>query len=319
MPAGTGAGPVLVFELNQLRSFVAVAEELHFGHAAERLNMTQPPVSRQVRLLEQSLGVALLERTSRSVKLTPAGRAFLPEARHTLGLAEGAGLAARRVARGEAGSIALGCTAAASYGLLPRLVAFAVSALPGIDLVLKELVTAEQLEALAAGRLDIGLVRPPFDRRRLGHAGILRERLLLAVPRGHRLEGRAEARVADIDGEALVMWSPVEARYFHDLVTGLCAAAGAVPRHVQFITQTHTMLALVSAGLGLAVVPEAARAMHFEGVTLQPLKAEGAVAMLHMVWRPDSSNPALATFRDAVLGEFAPARPNHLVQGAPPP
>jgi len=300
-----------VFELSQLRCFIAVAEELHFGRAAARLNMTQPPLSRQVQLLEHALDILLLERTSRSVRLTSAGRAFLAEARRIIVLADGAALAARRVARGELGSIAIGGTAAASYSLVPRLLAFTASQLPGIDVVLREMVTAEQMEALAAGRLDLGLVRQPFDPRVVEAVCIQRERLLLAVPRGHALATGREPAIADLDRQPLIMWSPVEARYFYDLVIGLCAAAGVAPAHVQYITQTHTMLALVGAGLGLALVPEAARSLHFDRVVLRPVRARRpAWAELHLVWRRDNSNPALPLFRDTVLGEFRPTVPD---------
>lgn len=294
-----------MFELSQLRCFVAVAEELHFGRAATRLNMTQPPLSRQVQLLEHALEILLLERTSRSVRLTLAGRAFLPEARRILQLADGAGLAARRVARGEAGSIVLGCTAAASYGLLPQLVSFTTAAMPGIDLVLKEMVTTDQLEALASGRLDLGLVRHPFGRQSVESACVLREPLLLAIPEGHALGQNHEPAIVDLDGQPFIMWSPMEARYFYDLVSGICASAGVRPLPVQFITQTHTMLALVSAGLGLALVPEAARALQFEGVVLRPLRSpQRIVAELYLVWRRDITNPALPAFRDAVVRKF---------------
>jgi DNA-binding transcriptional LysR family regulator len=137
---------------------------------------------------------------------------------------------------------------------------------------------------------------------------IQRERLLLAVPRDHALASGPEPSVADLDRQPLIMWSPVEARYFYDLITGLCAAAGAVPAHVQYITQTHTMLALVGAGLGLALVPEAAQSLHFDRVLLRPLRSRRqARAELHLVWRRDNTNPALSLFRDAVLAEFRPA------------
>lgn len=299
-----------MFELSQLRCFVAVAEELHFGRAAGRLHMTQPPLSRQVQILEHTLDVLLLERSSRAVRLTPAGRAFLPEARRIISLAEGAGLAVRRLARGEAGSIGLGCTAAAGYGLLPRLVAFATTAMPGIDLVLKEMVTADQMEGLAAGRIDLGLVRRPFDTRLVDAVCILREPLLMALPGTHPLASGPEPSIADLDRQPMVMWSPIEARYFHDLITGLCAASGVMPAYVQYISQTHTILALVSAGLGLALVPDAARALHFDNVVLRPFRAVGgrAVAELHLVWHRDNPNPALPAFRDAVLRQFVPPR-----------
>jgi DNA-binding transcriptional LysR family regulator len=297
-----------MFELGQLRCFVAVAEELHFGRAAARLNMTQPPLSRQVQILEHGLDIMLLERTSRLVRLTPAGRAFLPEARRIIELAEGAGLAAKRVARGEQGSIGLGCTAAASYGLLPKLLAFASASMPGIDLVLKQMVTSQQIEALASGRIDLGLVRQPFDRRLVNDVCILREPLLLAVPDCHKLASGAEPSIADLDRQKMVMWSPVESRYFYDLITGLCTAEGVMPAHVQYISQAHTILALVSVGLGVALVPEAARALHFENVVLRPIQSprRRAVAELHLVWRRDNTNPAVPAFREAIVREFVP-------------
>ena len=131
---------------------------------------------------------------------------------------------------------------------------------------------------------------------------------MLAAPQDHALSSGKEPEIADLDGQDFVMWSPLEARYFFDLVTGLCATALVVPRHVQFITQTHTMLALVGAGLGLALVPEAARTLHFGGVVLRPIRCHPpAVAELHLVWRRDASNPALPGFRDAILQRFAAA------------
>jgi DNA-binding transcriptional LysR family regulator len=304
-----------MFELSQLRCFLAVAEELHFARAAARLNMTQPPLSRQIQLLERALDILLFDRSSRSVKLTPAGRAFLPEARRILQLADQAGLAAKRVARGEAGSITLGSTAAAGYELLPRLVAFASSELPGIDLVLKEMVTGEQIEALASGRLDLALLRPPLDRRVLDSVCIRREPLLLAIPQTHPLANAPRVDLADIDEQLIIMWEPGEARYFYDLVTGLCAAGGVRPRPVQYLPQAHTMLALVAIGLGLAIVPESARVLRFEGVSLrplEPLQGPQPLAELHLAWRRDSTNPALPAFREALLKVFAaPAGPRH--------
>jgi DNA-binding transcriptional LysR family regulator len=296
-----------MFELSQLRCFAAVAEELHFGRAAARLHMTQPPLSRQVQLLEHALGVGLFERTSRSVRLTPAGRAFHAEARRILDLAEGAGLAAKRVARGEAGSVTIGFTAAASYGFLPRLIAAARAEMPGVDLALKEMVTADQTEALSSGRIDLGLVRPPIDRRGGAEAvRVARERLLLAVPRGHKLAAGREPAIGDLDRQPLIMYSPVEGRYFYDLLAGLFQAAGVAPDHVQHISQAHTMLALVGAGIGAALVPEAARSLRFEGVALRPLRLPAkAAAELFAVWRRDNKNPALQVLRERVLRGLA--------------
>src|SRR6478752_2927473 len=144
----TGASFWSQFELRQLRCFVAAAEELHFGRAAQRLNMTQSPLSRQIQLLEHILDVKLLERTSRSVALTPAGRVFLIEARRIVRLAESAALSARRVAQGDAGRVAIGFTAVSGYSLLPEIVARARATLPNIELELREMVSGEQIDAL---------------------------------------------------------------------------------------------------------------------------------------------------------------------------
>ncbi len=145
-----------MFELSQLRCFVAVAEELHFGRAAARLNMTQPPLSRQIQILERILGVKLLQRGNRLVRLTPAGQSFLTEARLILKLTESAALLARRVAEGKAGSVNIGFTAASSYSYVPELVAACRQQLPDVELILKEMVSGDQLKRLGAGEIDIG-------------------------------------------------------------------------------------------------------------------------------------------------------------------
>jgi DNA-binding transcriptional LysR family regulator len=156
-----------MFELSQLRCFVAAAEELHFGRAAQRLNMTQSPLSRQIQLLERILDVTLLERTSRTVSLTPAGRVFLIEARRIVRLAESASLSARRVAKGDAGKVAIGFTAVSGYTLVPQIVAQARASLPNIELELREMVSTDQTDALLTGLIDIGFVRPRWCGRNL--------------------------------------------------------------------------------------------------------------------------------------------------------
>lgn len=294
-----------MFELNQLRCFVAVAEDLHFGRAAERLNMTQPPLSRQIQLLEHALDVRLLDRTSRSVRLTPAGRAFLPEARRILRLAETATLAAKRIARGEAGTLTLGFTAGASYGFVPRLVALATTELPDIDLVLKEMTTADQMEALTFNRIDLGLVRLPIDRRGVEVMCVLREPLLIALPQDHALATDRDLTLNDIDRQPFIMYSPTAGRYFYDLLASLFRAADIMPSYVQYTSHPHTTLALVSAGLGMALVPESARSLNFAGVVFRPLRsAPKMFSELYLVWKRNSENPAVQIFRDLVLQKF---------------
>ena len=292
-----------MFEFSQLRCFLAVAEDLHFGRAAERLNMTQPPLSRQIQILEHELGATLFERTSRAVKLTSAGRTFLPEAKQMLRLAEGAAASAKRVARGEVGPVTLGFTAGSSYAFLPKLVSTAMKEMPDVDLVLREMDSATQMEALTAGRLDAGAVRLPVDRRGMELACVMREQMLLAVPESHAFaKSNSSPGLRDLERAPLIMYSPNEGRYFYDLVSTLLRAAEVAPSFVQHVSEVHTALALVSADAGVALVPEAARSLLVRGVVLRELNpAPRTQAELHMVWRKRQDNPAFATFRNLVI------------------
>jgi DNA-binding transcriptional LysR family regulator len=283
-----------MFDLNQLRCFVTVAEELHFGRAAARLNMTQPPLSRQIQVLEHIVDAPLLERTSRSVRLTPAGRSFLPEARRILKLAESASQVARRIAMGKTGSLKLGYTAAAAYGYLPELIAACRARLPEVDFSLKEMVSGDQLEALASGQIDAGLLRPPIGRPELATRRVLAEPLLAAIPRKHPLASAATLSIKDFDGQPFVMYSPYESRYFHDLLVALFTHADILPRYVQHLGQIHSILAMVRAGLGAAIVPAAAASLRIADVKLRPLKLRTqAPVELFLVWRRDCENPLL--------------------------
>ena len=294
-----------MFELSQLRCFVAAAEELHFGRAAQRLNMTQPPLSRQIQLLERILGVLLLERTSRLVKLTPAGRVFLLEARRIIRLAESATLATRRVAQGNAGRIAIGFTAASSYSFIPQIVAMAREQLPNIELELREMVTSDQVEGLLTGLIDIGFVRPPMERQEFDTRRVVTEKLVAALPAGDPRLNEAALTLGHFDAAPLIMYSREGAGYFHNMLVGLFHEAGVAPSFVQHVTQIHSMLGLVQAGLGAAIVPEAAAALQLSDVKFRPLVTEPERPVeLHMVWRRDNSNPAVPPVRDLCTGVF---------------
>ncbi|MCJ2072831.1 LysR family transcriptional regulator [Methylobacterium sp. J-030] len=284
-----------MFDFSQLRCFAAVAEELHFGRAAARLNMTQPPLSRQIQVLERVLDVRLLERTSRSVRLTAAGRSFLPEAQRILRLAEGAAHVTRQVAAGRAGILKLGFTAASAYDFLPRLVIVLRRALPEVTLALREMVSQDQVEALRAGSLDAALVRPPVTHPDLRSVRALAEPLVVALPAENPLARRARLAPGDLGGEALIAYAPNESRYFHDLVLGLLTEAGIQPRIVQQLTQIHSILALVRAALGIALVPAAAECLRFEGVVFRPLALPVPRPVeLVLAWRRDADDPLIA-------------------------
>ncbi|MBA8826417.1 DNA-binding transcriptional LysR family regulator [Saccharopolyspora lacisalsi] len=292
-----------MFTFAQLSSFVAVAEELHFGRAAERLRMTQPPLSRHIQQLERELRTRLLDRGSRTVRLTPAGSAFLRDARNLLHEAENAALSIRRVTSGESGVVRIGFTATSAYEVLGGLLETARERLPHVDVVLRELVTRDQLEQLSAGALDLGLIRPPVSRPELRVRPLVTEPLLAALPREHplvRSEG-STVHLRDFDGVDVVMYSPTEARYFHELLVSTFRDAEVVPRYRQYVSQIHTMLALVQVGLGVALVPAAAARLRLEGVVFRPVALPDPNPVeLQLAWRDSNDNPALDAFLSLV-------------------
>ncbi len=281
-----------MFELNQLICFVTLAEELHFGRAARRLFMTQPPFSRQIHLLELHVDAKLFDRTSRSVRLTVAGERFLFEARRILRLAEGASAIAKKVALGRTGSLRVGFTAGSAYDFVPRLVTACLADLPDIDLSLKEMVTGDQLEALGSGEIDIGFIRPLLVRHGIDSTKVFAEGLRAAVPSNHPLVRKKLLTLKDLDDQPFVMYSPHESRYFHELIVGQLAQANVHPRYVQYLGQIHSVLALVRAGLGLALVPQSASALHLDNVVMKPIALRSkAPVEVHAVWRRDNTSP----------------------------
>jgi DNA-binding transcriptional LysR family regulator len=290
-----------MFDLAQLRCFVTVAEELHFGRAAARLNMTQPPLSRQIQVLEHILDVSLFERTSRLVRMTAAGASFLPEAKRLLRFAEEAAAVAKRAASGQAGLLKIGFTAMSAHAFLPELLNACRTQLPSIELFLREMVTAEQLEALETGQIDVGLVRPPVAGGDLDSMRVLCEPLVAALPRRHRLARSEAVAVKDLDGEAFIMYSPYESRYFYDLLVAQFAKARILPRYVQHLSQIHSMLSLVRAGLGIALVPASASNLRVKDVVLKPLRVSPPNPVeLYLVWRRHPGSPQLSTFVSVV-------------------
>lgn len=289
-----------MYSLDQVRCFVAVAEELHFGRAAERLQMTQPPLSRQIQKLEHSIGVTLLDRNNRSVALTAAGRAFLTEARRLLVTADNAPDLARRIARGASGTVRIGFTAVSAFGVLGPLLDTIDTNLPDVDIVLRELVTSEQIGALGRSEIDLGLARPPFNHDEFETTLLYREPLVLAARADHPL-ARADhpIDVGELQGVGIVMYSPVQARYFYDLTASVLADVR--PKFTQYVTQIHTVIALVAAGRGAALVPKSAENLGLAGVRYLPLTGiDAAPVELHAMWRRGADNPALRRIIDHI-------------------
>lgn len=282
-----------MYSLDLVRGFVAVAEELHFGRAAQRLNMTQPPLSRQIQKLERAIDVQLFERGSRGVTLTAAGKAFHIEARRLLELAESGPERARRISAGSEGIIRIGFTAASAFSILGVLLTALEVNVPAIDLELHEMVTSEQVAALARGEIDLGVGRPPVDPQIFESRLVYREPLVAALPAGHRLAQLDRPLSAeDLRTVDLITHSPTKARYVYDLAAGVVSTPHA--KFINTASQSLTMILLVRAGRGVALVPKSASVLGIEGVHYAELSDfEEELLELHAIWVRGSSNPAL--------------------------
>jgi DNA-binding transcriptional LysR family regulator len=265
---------------------LAVAERLHFGRAAAALHISQPPLSRAIRALEQRLGVVLFTRNRRRVELTPEGTRLLGEARRMLGQLERTVQEVRGMARGEEGRLRIGFVSLADYGVLPGLLKAFKSARPGIALALREMLSPEQAAALAAGELDFGLLLPPVsDAEPLEHLVVQRERFVAALPSSHRLAaGKGKLAVSALAGEPFVMVPRDIAPGLYDIVTGLAARAGISFNVAQEAIQMQTVVSLVSSGLGVAIVPGSIANLGRRGVVYREIADRHPRLDLWLAW-----------------------------------
>lgn len=289
-------------ELRYLRYFVAVAERKHFTRAAEELHVAQPAVSQQIKALEDEIGVPLLVRDKRSVRLTPAGLVFLNEARAVLAQAGLACERARSAARGEIGSLAIGCFALASSRFLPELVRTYRHKFPSVRVSLVEL-SPERLEhALAREEIDLALTRPL--RRsvadRFVQERIYRDHLHAALPQKHPLAKSRVLRLADAAAEDFVLFRRSDAPDMVDQMTGLCARAGFAPRVVSDPPSMHTVLMAVAAGIGISLVPGCVCDVRPPGVVFRPVHPASPPIDLVMATRKGDSSPTVSAWRDLV-------------------
>lgn len=259
------------FEFFQLRCFVAVAKELNFRRAAAQMNMTQPPLSRQIKLLEHGLGVSLLNRDRSGVSLTPAGEDFLASASELLQRAEAAVLSARQAERGEIGSVAIGFVPSAALDFVPRMVVALKTALPAVTFTPMEMMSYEIIEGLRSGRLDLGLTRAEDVRGGIRSVRVVNERFVLALPKDHPLLAKQRTDVADLDGVPMIGYSAERGGVLRGQHATVFAAAGIAPRIVQEASQTHTVLALVNSGLGVALVPQSGQVMQMANLAFRDL------------------------------------------------
>ena len=283
-------------ELRTLRYFVTLAEELHFGRAARRLAITQPPLSLAIRALEQELGVALFARTRRVVELTHAGAAFRDEAAAILARADEARRLALAADRGQVGRLVIGFMSASTYTLMPPVLREFAARHPQVRLDLRELTLPQQLAALRRGDIDAGFVRPPVADAELDSEVLLEEPLLVALPSGHPLAAQRRIALAQIAGQPFVMFQRLPGLVLHDLVLGWCLQQGMTPNVVQEASQTHAIVGLVSAGIGVALVPASARDMRPRDVEFRPLRERSPKVGTALAWRRGDASPVLRAF-----------------------
>ncbi len=286
-------------EFRHLRYFVAVAEERHFGRAAARLHMAQPPLSQQIRKLEAELGVQLLRRTTRRVDLTDAGEAYLDRARQILAAVEEAGREAHRVEAGLLGRLVVGCVGSATYSVLPDLARALREELPDVEFAFRgEMLVPDQVGALLERSLDLALLRPPVDASGLRSRVLRTDPLLVALPAGHRLATDARLRLSDLRDEDWIMHVGRGRSVMHATVLDLCRGAGFEPRVRHEVAETSTLVTFVASGLGVAVVPAPVAALGVSGTTYRPLDADAAGEIpgveLVVATRVDDDSPVLA-------------------------
>lgn len=283
-------------DLRDFEAFVAVAEELHFGRAAERLHISQPPLSNRIRLLEQNLKLQLFERSTRNVTLTDAGARFLHPARRVLNEVAAAQDLARSIASGDEGRVRIGFAGASSQQSLPTLTSAVRAAHPGIELALEsQTYVYTALERLITGDLDLAFARLPIPHPELSYRVVEVEELVCALPAEHRLASQESIHLAELLNEDFVSLSETQGSILQSTMHALCASAGFRPRVTQVAPDSSTALALVAAGAGVTITLSSVMPVQTVGIAYRPLTdANPSHMFATLAWRTDNPSPALA-------------------------
>lgn len=279
-----------------MRYFVAVAEELSFRGAAEKLHLAQPPLSAQIKSLEEELGVRLLERTTRSVRLTQAGRVFLEQSRGVLAAAAQAEHQARQAEHGLVGLLRVGLITSVANAWLAVILRHFRQQYPGVQISLASLTSSEQLQRLRAGELDVGVLRPPVPFQDLDSKLVAESCQELAMPRGHRLARKRHLEWKDFHHENMVLIHPMAQHGFYDAFFAACAKVGAQPHPAQYANDIQTKLWLISAGFGIAPTTASMAEARRPGVIFRPLPSGLPPVQIVLAWRRNDSSPTLRHF-----------------------
>jgi DNA-binding transcriptional LysR family regulator len=287
-------------EFRHLRYFLVLAEELHFGRAARRLAISQPPLSLNIQQLEASVGARLLTRNSKSVQLTAAGLAFVPAARALLEQAVSAANLAKDVGQGMAGSLTIGFSGTMLFSGLPLILARFQEGHPRLRLLLKELSSSEQLVELAQGRLDLGFVHTTRVPPELSQIRVASQVFVGCLPATHVLAGQDTLALAQLQGEPFAVVSKTVSPDYHERILALCAASGFDPEIRYELRHWLSVVSLVAQGMGVALVPVALQQSAMAGAVFVPLQEDAVTYETHCLWKTSRDSPALAAFVHAV-------------------
>lgn len=287
-------------ELRHLRYFVVLSEELHFGRAARRLSISQPPLSVAIRQLESSVGAQLFERNCKEVRLTPAGQALQASARHLLRQAQEAAVEARDVAQGLAGRLRIGFVGAMLYRGLPQALGQFQRKHAAVRVTLTELNSREQIVELLHDRLDLGFVHTSRMPSELEHKLLLSESFVACLPAQHRLARRRTLDPALLKGEPFVLFARSVSPDYHERILTICADSGFTPEVRHEVRHWMSVVSLVSQGMGVALVPDAMRHAALRGAVFRPLEAEVVRSEAYCVWRAGPANAVVQSFLQAV-------------------
>jgi DNA-binding transcriptional LysR family regulator len=288
---------VFKVELRHLRYFIAVAEELSFSQAANRLNMAQPPLSQQIKKLEEELGVSLFYRTKRQVVLTDAGKIFLEQAYQIFADCDRACDMAQKTARGELGHLVIGFTGVASFDILPRLISFYRSMYPRVELILRQLGTAEQVQELLGKKIQVGILCLPVENSELNFEVIQKEPFVVALPKTHVLASRiAPIEVSELAQEEFIMTTRKVGQGYYDVIINICQQAGFSPNIAQKVHELQTTVSLIAAGMGIALMPYSIQKFQTPGVVYKRLKNTISMLETSIAWRKDETSPSVQSF-----------------------
>jgi DNA-binding transcriptional LysR family regulator len=285
-------------EIRLIRSFVCLAEDLNFSRAAEQLNIAQPALSRQIQLLESRLGVLLFHRSKRHVELTSAGSVFRKRCYRLLAELDEAEQEARRVAAGQEGSLSVSFIHSSTYGLMPHILRSFREAYPRVELELYEMTIFEQLAALRNGSVDVAIVRPPIADTSIETRLLESQCFVVALPAQHPFSDQEQLSLLDLSQDDFLLFERQQSPLFYSRVISMCERAGFVPRVAQYATQIHTMVGLVSSGMGVSILPEVATNLTLPNVTFHRIKDDVPTVETCLAWRPQNEPPSLSAFVD---------------------